>query len=82
MDEAFSLFGDRILVLHAKDFRPGAPGAPELETCPAGSGNLDYAHLFSELKRRKPGLDILIEDLKPEAMDAAAAFIRESWAQA
>ena len=75
-DEAFELLGDRILVLHTKDFRIRG-GA--LELCPPGKGLLDYPRLMRRLRAARPGADILIEDLATADMAAAALHLRRAW---
>lgn len=74
VDEAFSLFGPRIRVLHAKDLVPGAGGeAPRI--VPPGKGLLDYPRILSRLEEANPAADILIEDLGPGDMPSARDFI-------
>ncbi|AGC67944.1 xylose isomerase domain-containing protein [Thermoclostridium stercorarium subsp. stercorarium DSM 8532] len=72
ISEAFELFGDRILVIHAKDL---IIENNVKRTVPVGKGLLDFQFLFKHIKARKPGIDILIEDLKPEAMEYSRSFI-------
>ncbi|MGV8982025.1 sugar phosphate isomerase/epimerase family protein [Clostridium sp.] len=72
--EAFELFGDRMVVLHAKDFviKNG-----EISTVAAGSGNLNYELILKLLKEKKPFINILLEDIKEVDMDAGMSFITE-----
>jgi sugar phosphate isomerase/epimerase len=79
IDEAFALYGDRILVVHAKDFLPAESG---LAVVPPGKGLLDYPYLLGKLKRAKPYADILIEDLRPDSMEAARKFVSQGYARA
>lgn len=58
MRRSFDLLGDRMAVVHAKDFRI-ADG--DLAACPPGSGMLDYPYLLSWLVGHKPGIAILLE---------------------
>lgn len=72
ISEAFELFGDRIVVVHAKDF---IIENQVKKSVPAGKGLLDYPFLIKLLKERKPGIEILIEDVKPEAMEYSKNYI-------
>jgi sugar phosphate isomerase/epimerase len=58
MRRSFELFGTRMAVIHAKDFRM-VDGC--LLACPAGFGVLDYQFLFSWLAVHKPGIAVLLE---------------------
>jgi len=79
IDEAFELLADRILVVHAKDFRPAGG---ELKICPPGTGLLDYPRFLRLLRASRPEVDLLIEDLRPEDMGAARDFVLRSYAEA
>ncbi len=72
MRRSFDLFGGRIAVVHAKDFRI-ANG--KLVTCPAGTGMLDYGLLLSWLASHKPGISLLLEETGPEQIAACGQFI-------
>ncbi len=73
MRRSVDLFGDRIAVVHAKDFRIGAES---LVTCPAGEGMLDYEWLLSWLACRKAGIAILLEETGPDHIASCVRFIR------
>lgn len=62
MRRSFNLFGERIAVVHAKDFRTSMGN---LVTCPAGTGMMDYPLLLAWLSRHKPGIAVLLEDVPP-----------------
>jgi len=72
MRRSFDLFGDRIGVVHAKDFRI-AEG--NLVGCAFGDGLLDYPFLLSWLTRHKPGIPILLEGVPPDQVAACRCFI-------
>ncbi|MDP3179561.1 MAG: sugar phosphate isomerase/epimerase family protein [Spirochaetaceae bacterium] len=74
IDESFDLFGDRILAVHAKDF---VLEDGRTRIVPPGAGCLDYNALFSLLAERKPGVDVILEDLRPDAMSGAIARLTE-----
>jgi sugar phosphate isomerase/epimerase len=72
--EAFELFGDRIIVVHAKDFmvKDG-----KINTIAAGKGNLNYELILKLIKVKKPFINILLEDIKEVDMDESMMFITE-----
>lgn len=76
IDEAFSLFGDRIIVIHAKDF---IVENGKMKNVPIGDGLLDYEYLFSILKRRKPYISILLEDQRVENMDNSLLYLEDAY---
>ena len=63
VDEALALFGDRIAVLHLKDF---TIQNGQMCTCLAGDGMLDLPYLANTIRTKKPGIDIILEEV-PEA---------------
>ncbi|MDC7232071.1 MAG: sugar phosphate isomerase/epimerase [Spirochaetales bacterium] len=74
VEEAFELFGDRIQVIHAKDFvlEDGA-----VRTVPLGEGLLDYDHLLSLAAERRPYVDIIIEDLRGDDLEKSRLFLQK-----
>lgn len=79
IEEALTLFGDRIAVLHAKDFvvKDG-----QIEMVPVGTGQLKYDVLFGHLKQRKPYINILMENTKEPHISSSIAFLQETYEQA
>ncbi|MCL2190617.1 MAG: sugar phosphate isomerase/epimerase [Treponema sp.] len=71
---AFETFGNEIVAVHAKDFR--MEGGQKIGTLPAGTGDLDYKALLGIVAKRKPGIDILLENSGPDTAGAAMAFLR------
>jgi sugar phosphate isomerase/epimerase len=71
---AFDSFGNSIAVIHAKDFR--MEGGKKSGALPAGTGELDYRSLLALLARKKPGIDILLENGVPETI----SLVRGQWA--
>ncbi|MDR1216359.1 MAG: sugar phosphate isomerase/epimerase [Treponema sp.] len=65
-NRAFDTFGDRIAVIHAKDFR--MENGVKVNSLPAGVGDMDYKAFFSLLSQKKPGIDILLENSVPETI--------------
>ena len=72
--EALDVFGDRIVAIHAKDFR--LEGGCKSEALPAGSGELEYEKLFSLLAKRGVSPDVLLENTSPATAPDALAFLR------
>ncbi|MCU4676767.1 sugar phosphate isomerase/epimerase [Catenovulum sp. 2E275] len=78
MDEAFTKFGDRIVAIHSKDYilKDGLKWGD----LPAGTGEMDHAHLFNLLKDKKPGIQIILEatghEKATETLDFLKAFCK------
>lgn len=75
MKESFDLFGDRIVVIHAKDF---VVENGRFRSVPAGhpGGQLDYKLFTDLLKQRKSHIDILLEDTAPDTIAQSVARLR------
>lgn len=71
--QSFALFGDRIAIVHAKDF---ILENGQKKTVIAGKGRLDWELLLRWLKTNKPGINILLEDTRPDTVDQSVAFIQ------
>ncbi|MFJ7747110.1 sugar phosphate isomerase/epimerase family protein [Peribacillus sp. NPDC097295] len=76
IQEAFDLLGDRIVIIHAKDFtiKDG-----ELKTVPVGQGLLDYNKIFSLVKERKPDMKVLMESTKEKDMGNSILYLRKQY---
>jgi L-ribulose-5-phosphate 3-epimerase len=72
MQRSFDLFGDRMAVVHAKDFRIEDG---RLVACPPGLGMLDYPFLFSRIAGHKPGIAVLLEEVPVAQVAACGRFI-------
>jgi len=72
IEEPFQLYGDRIAVIHAKDFSMEDGVYRQI---PAGFGLLDYDRLCRLLAEHKPGISILLEDAGPDTVDHCIAHI-------
>lgn len=77
--ESLALLGDKIAIIHAKDF---ILNAGTFEERPAGDGTLDYAPLFRWLKTRPPGLPVLMENTAPATIARTIAYLRDAYARA
>ncbi len=75
MDEAFEKFGDRIVAIHSKDYilKDGLKWGD----LPAGTGEMDSAHLFKLLKDKKPGIQIILEATGHEKAEETLAYLSQ-----
>jgi sugar phosphate isomerase/epimerase len=73
---AFEAFGDHIAALHLKDFR--FEGGRKKGDLPAGTGILEWKTLLGLTLRKKPGVDLLLENSVPATAMGTIAFIRET----
>jgi sugar phosphate isomerase/epimerase len=76
IEKAFELFGEKIAVVHAKDY---IVEEGQLKVVPPGKGLMNYELFLKKLKAYKPHIEILVEDLKPQDMDDALKFIKETY---
>jgi len=74
--KSFDLFGDRIMIIHAKDFvyKDG-----EVRQVSIGKGQFNYPLLLSLVKQKKPHIDIILEDTVPEDLDSSIKYIEEMY---
>ena len=73
MRRSFELFGDRIAVVHAKDFRLEEE---RLVFCPPGTGSLDFEFLLSWLPVHRPGIAVLMEETPVECISSCSGFLK------
>ena len=74
IQSAFDLFGDRIVLLHAKDF---VIEDSQKKIVPPGEGLLHYEYLLKLLKTYKPYVNISLEDNRPETMLQSVSYIEK-----
>jgi len=74
--EAFALYGDDIIAVHAKDFKI-VDG--ELISVAAGQGNLNYDLVMHYVKNKKPFMHVTLEDVNPNEAQAAKAYVEEKY---
>ncbi|MEW9669371.1 sugar phosphate isomerase/epimerase family protein [Ammoniphilus sp. 3BR4] len=79
IEEAVDLLGDRIVILHAKDF---ILEGNELKPAAVGKGLLNYDFLMKLIKAKKPFINILMEDTKEPFIEESMAFLKEKYHQA
>ncbi|NYE07992.1 sugar phosphate isomerase/epimerase [Bacillus niacini] len=72
--EAMDLFGERVVILHAKDF---IIENNQLVPTAVGKGLLNYKYIIEEIKKKKPFINILLEETKEPFIDQSIAFLRE-----
>ncbi|MBS4195123.1 sugar phosphate isomerase/epimerase family protein [Lederbergia citri] len=76
IEEAFVLFGDRMVAMHAKDF---VIEDSWIKMVPVGTGLLNYDVVFKHLKRRKPFINVLLENTREPYIDNSIEFLREKY---
>lgn len=79
MEEAFELFGDRMVILHAKDF---VIEDQQVKMVPVGQGKLNYDALFKLLKKKKPYITMLMESTTEPYIDESIAYLRNKYEKA
>lgn len=86
LDECFATFGERIVAVHAKDFKmvPGESGLVKLGDLPVGTtGVMDWVGVFERLiKVGKQHVPILLEDTSPAHAADSFAYLQLAWDQA
>lgn len=74
IDEAFRLYGDRITMVHVKDFTKDSEG---LHFAHVGDGLFDYAPLLKHLKEQKPYITMLLENSAAERYHRDVEYLRK-----
>jgi len=74
--QSIELFGDRIRVLHMKDYLP-VEGAEDVKSLACGAGVMDYTRLLAFAKAH-PGLPMTLEDTVPENAVAAREHLENA----
>lgn len=86
--DSFNRFGDRIAIIHAKDFAPD-PATKKLAQIRTGAGKnghtpttgLNYALLLQYLQQSKPGISILLEEASESTAEECIRFLQDAAAQ-
>ncbi|WP_046216125.1 sugar phosphate isomerase/epimerase family protein [Paenibacillus wulumuqiensis] len=73
----FEKLAERIILIHAKDFRFTEDGTKQ--ECVAGTGMLDYPYFFELLQQYKPHIDISLEGATREQLPEASLYMRRIW---
>lgn len=74
MDQAFALFGDKIAVIHAKDY---VVAPAELKPALIGEGALQFQTLFHHLRSRKSYIDVLLEETSPATVAVSVRNLKQ-----
>ncbi len=72
--KSFDLFGERIVVIHVKDFV--MEDGKKNGTLPAGKGIFNLEHLFKICKENKPGISFLLENNKPDTFNDCISYVK------
>ncbi|MDA3812192.1 MAG: sugar phosphate isomerase/epimerase [Spirochaetaceae bacterium] len=73
LKEAFELFGDKMVAIHAKDYILEKDGLNTM--IPSGKGSLNYPLLLDLIRSYKPMIPVLLENNTPETLDETISFI-------
>jgi L-ribulose-5-phosphate 3-epimerase len=79
MEEALTLLGERLAIVHAKDF---VVEDGRFRSVPAGKGMLNYGLFLRLVKRQKPYISVLLEDTDPATVHESIAFVRDAYTRA
>jgi len=72
-NESFDLYGDRIAIIHAKDY---IVENGRIKTAAMGTGLLCWDLVMKFAVERKPGISILLEETSPDTAEDSARFLR------
>jgi len=72
--ESFELFGDRIAIIHAKDF---VIEDGQFEFARAGFGKLRHDLVMKFAVEEKPGISIVLEDTNDRTVEESRQFLRQ-----
>lgn len=76
--KSFELFGDRIVIIHAKDF---VIENGKKQLVQVGKGLLNYELLLKLIKTRKPYINVLLEGASPETAVESGNFLKKIYAR-
>ncbi|WP_407270857.1 sugar phosphate isomerase/epimerase family protein [Radiobacillus sp. PE A8.2] len=79
METAFQLFGDRIVIIHAKDF---VIEDNNVKMVPVGKGMLNYDFLFKWVKENKLFVQVLLEDTQEPFIDDSIIYLNDKYEKA
>lgn len=74
LEESFELFGDRIAIIHAKDFQPQGDSLKQVR---AGQGQFNYQLFLKLLRQRKPFISILLEEAGEPTAKECIAYLND-----
>lgn len=76
IEESFALFGDRIVAVHAKDFRMDGG---RMVSVPLGQGLMNYRLLLQHLAARKPHMNVIIEDTDLKTIGGSIRHLTDTY---
>lgn len=76
INQCFDLYGDRIIAIHAKDF---TIEDGRLKGIQIGKGLLNYELLLRQIKTRKPYVNVLIEESKPDTASESMDYLKDMY---
>lgn len=74
IDQAFEYFGERIVIIHAKDYQIKDN---EAVFVPVGTGLLDYEYLVRKIDAEKPMIPVLLEETQAPHIENAIQHIKK-----
>lgn len=78
-EEAFELFGNRIAIVHAKDF---IIDNHWIKMVPVGTGLLNYQAVFKYIKQQKPYITILLESTREPHINDSIEYLQKKFEEA
>lgn len=79
LDDAHSLLGPHVRILHAKDYTIENGAFRELS---AGQGRLNYRKVLQWMKGRPQPIDILLENTHPASIGRTIEFVQQAYREA
>jgi L-ribulose-5-phosphate 3-epimerase len=76
MDQAFEMFGDRIVAIHSKDYL--LKDGIKTGDLPSGTGEMNHRYLTQLLNEKKPYIQVLLEVTSADNVEQVINFIRAS----
>lgn len=76
IDDAFALFGDRMVAIHSKDFVIN-DGIKEGDL-PSGTGVMAHSHLIKHLVDKKPFIQVILENTNPDNVKDVIAVLKQA----
>jgi sugar phosphate isomerase/epimerase len=70
--QSFDLFGDRIAIIHAKDFSVEGDSLKQIRS---GQGSLNHDLVMKYLRHKKPGISILLEESNEQTAEECVRFL-------
>lgn len=74
VEEAFERFGEKIVAFHLKDFQVQNG---QIEPVNMGTGLMDYPAICRLVAKKKPGMIVVLEETKDEAIKEAVQLIHQ-----